>query len=142
MREMRRLVGDECMIGGGFFGPFTMAAQMLGVEDFMVEMIAGEEEDVLYAVDFAAEIVIAYLEDLVEAGLDLITVPPITSIMGHAAAHPEVMISVPISRYASTSSCAPASGRSSREAIVRPCRAAIHICPFRTANGGRSVFSK
>ena len=75
MREMRRLVGDECMIGGGFFGPFTMAAQMLGVEDFMVEMIAGEEEDVLYAVDFAAQIVIAYLEDLVEAGLDLITVP-------------------------------------------------------------------
>ena len=75
MREMRRLVGDECMIGGGFFGPFTMAAQMLGVEDFMVEMIAGEEEDVLYAVDFAAEIVIAYLEDLVECGLDLITVP-------------------------------------------------------------------
>ena len=75
MREMRRIVGDECMIGGGFFGPFTMAAQMLGVEDFLVEMIAGEEDDVLYAVDFAAEIVIAYLEDLVEAGLDLITVP-------------------------------------------------------------------
>ncbi len=75
MREMRRIVGDECMIGGGFFGPFTMAAQMLGVEDFMVEMIAGEEEDVAKVIDFAAEIVIAYLEDLVEAGLDLITVP-------------------------------------------------------------------
>ena len=27
IREMRRLIGDETMIGGGFFGPFTMAAQ-------------------------------------------------------------------------------------------------------------------
>ena len=75
MREMRKIVGDECMIGGGFFGPFTMAAQMLGVEDFMVELLTGEEEDVKKAVDFAAEIVIAYLEDLTDNGLDLITVP-------------------------------------------------------------------
>ncbi|MBO7405155.1 MAG: hypothetical protein J6V24_09365 [Clostridia bacterium] len=75
MREMRRLVGDEYMIGGGFFGPFTMAAQMLGVEDFMVELLTGEEEDVKKVIDFAAEIVIAYLEDLTDNGLDLITVP-------------------------------------------------------------------
>ncbi len=34
------------MIGGGFFGPFTMAAQMLGVEDFMVELLDGEEEEI------------------------------------------------------------------------------------------------
>jgi len=75
MREMRRIVGDETMIGGGFFGPFTMAAQMLGVEDFMVELLVGEEEDVVKTIDFAAEIVIAYLEDLIDCGLDLITVP-------------------------------------------------------------------
>ena len=75
LREMRRIVGDEILIGGGFFGPFTMAAQMLGVEDFMVEMLTGEKEDVCRLVDFAAEIVIAYLEDLTDAGLDLITVP-------------------------------------------------------------------
>ena len=75
MREMRRIVGDETMIGGGFFGPFTMAAQMLGVEDFMVELMVGEEEDVMKTIDFAAEIVIAYLEDLIDCGLDLITVP-------------------------------------------------------------------
>ncbi len=75
LREMRNIVGDETMIGGGFFGPFTMAAQMLGVEDFMVELLDGEEKDVHKVVDFAAEIVIAYLEDLVENGLDLITVP-------------------------------------------------------------------
>ena len=80
MKEMRRIVGDECMIGGGFFGPFTMAAQMLGVEDFMVELLTGEEEDVKKVIDFAAEIVIAYLEDLIENGLDLITVPePVAS---------------------------------------------------------------
>ncbi len=72
---MRRIVGDETMIGGGFFGPFTMAAQMLGVEDFMVELLTGEEEDVRKVIDFAAEIVIAYLEDLTDNGLDLITVP-------------------------------------------------------------------
>ena len=45
MREMRRIVGDECMIGGGFFGPFTMAAQMLGVEDFMVDHDLRREVD-------------------------------------------------------------------------------------------------
>ena len=68
------------MIGGGFFGPFTMAAQMLGVQDFMIELIDGEEEDVRQTIDFAAEIVIAYLEDLVECGLDLITLPePVAS---------------------------------------------------------------
>ena len=41
MRKMREIVGDEIMIGGGFFGPFTMAAQMLGVQDFMIELIDG-----------------------------------------------------------------------------------------------------
>ena len=46
IREMRRLIGDETMIGGGFFGPFTMAAQMLGVEGFMVELLDGEEEEI------------------------------------------------------------------------------------------------
>ena len=80
MREMRRLVGDDTMIGGGFFGPFTMAAQMLGVEDFMVELMDGEEEEIVKAVDFASEIVIAYLEDLIDNGLDLITIPePVAS---------------------------------------------------------------
>ena len=80
LREMRRIVGDEIIIGGGFFGPFTMAAQMLGVEDFMVELIDGEEDDLHKIIDFAAEIVIAYLEDLTENGLDLITIPePVAS---------------------------------------------------------------
>ena len=80
LRNMRSLVGDRIMIGGGFFGPFTMAAQMLGVEQFMIELIDGEEEDVRRIVDFAAEIVIAYLEDLIENGLDLITIPePVAS---------------------------------------------------------------
>ena len=59
LRKMRDLVGDETMIGGGFFGPFTMAAQMLGVEDFMVELMDGEEDEIFKAIDFAAEIVIA-----------------------------------------------------------------------------------
>lgn len=80
MRKMREIVGDEIMIGGGFFGPFTMAAQMLGVQDFMIELIDGEEDEVHKVIDFAAEIVIAYLEDLVDNGLDLITLPePVAS---------------------------------------------------------------
>jgi uroporphyrinogen-III decarboxylase len=58
------------MIGGGFFGPFTMAAQMLGVEDFMVELMDSDEEDISKLVDFAGEIVVAYLEDLIDNGLD------------------------------------------------------------------------
>ena len=80
IREMRRLIGDETMIGGGFFGPFTMATQMLGVEDFMVELLDGEEEEIKAIIDFAVEIVIAYLEDLIDNGLDLITIPePVAS---------------------------------------------------------------
>ncbi len=80
MKKMRELVGDETMIGGGFFGPFTMAAQMLGVEDFMVELMDSEEEDINRLINFAVEIVAAYLEDLVDNGLDLITIPePVAS---------------------------------------------------------------
>lgn len=80
MRKMREIVGEETMIGGGFFGPFTMAAQMLGIEDFMVELLTGEEEDIVKMIDFSAEIVIAYLEDLIDCGLDLITLPePVAS---------------------------------------------------------------
>ena len=80
MKRMRELAGDETMIGGGFFGPFTLAAQMLGVEDFMVELMDSEEEDINRLVDFAVEIVAAYLEDLIDNGLDLITIPePVAS---------------------------------------------------------------
>ena len=78
--KMREIAGDEIMIGGGFFGPFTMAAQMLGVEDFMIELMTGGGDEIAKIIDFAAEIVIAYLEDLVEKGLDLITIPePVAS---------------------------------------------------------------
>lgn len=80
MKKMREIVGDETMIGGGFFGPFTMAAQMIGVENFMVELLTGEEDDIVNLIDFTTEIVIAYLEDLIDCGLDLITVPePVAS---------------------------------------------------------------
>ena len=80
MKKMRELVGDEILIGGGFFGPFTMAAQMVGVQDMMIELIDGDEDEVKKLVDFASEIVIAYLEDLIDNGLDLITLPePVAS---------------------------------------------------------------
>lgn len=80
MKKMREIVGDEILIGGGFFGPFTMAAQMVGVQDMMIELIDGDEDEVKKLVDFAAEIVITYLEDLVDNGLDLITLPePVAS---------------------------------------------------------------
>ena len=80
MRKMREIVGNDTVIGGGFFGPFTMAAQMLGVQDFMIELIDGDEDTVYKLIDFSAEIVIAYLEDLVDNGLDLITLPePVAS---------------------------------------------------------------
>lgn len=80
LKKMREIVGDEILIGGGFFGPFTMAAQMVGVQDMMIELIDGDEDEVKKLIDFAAEIVIAYLEDLVDNGLDLITLPePVAS---------------------------------------------------------------
>ena len=80
MKNMRDIVKDEYVIGGGFFGPFTMAAQMLGVQDFMIELLDGEEEEIRAIIDFCAEIVIAYLDDLIDSGLDLITIPePVAS---------------------------------------------------------------
>lgn len=79
-KEMRRLVGEEYLIGGGFFGPFTVAAQLLGVDDFMVELFEDEDGYVEKIIDFCIEIVAAYLDDLVECGLDLITDPePVAS---------------------------------------------------------------
>ncbi len=79
IREMRKLIGDGTVIGG-FFGPFTMAAQMLGVEDFMIELMDGEEDEINAVIDFATEIVVAYLEELIDNGLDLITIPePVAS---------------------------------------------------------------
>ncbi|MCI6538171.1 MAG: hypothetical protein MR443_11100 [Lachnospiraceae bacterium] len=79
-RKMRDLVGEEYYIGGGFFGPFTVAAQMLGMDDFMVELLSDEDGYVDKLLDFANEICIAYMEDLFEAGLDLITNPePVAS---------------------------------------------------------------
>lgn len=80
IRKMREYIGDSTMIGGGFFGPFTLAAQMIGVEDFMVELLDAEEEDIKAIIDFSVEIVISYLEDLIDNGLDLITIPePVAS---------------------------------------------------------------
>ena len=77
---MRKLAGDEYLIGGGYFGPFTMAAQILGVEDFMMALFDDEDGYVQKLLDFAYEISCAYFEDLIAAGIDLITVPePIAS---------------------------------------------------------------
>ena len=46
----------------------------------MIELIDGDEDEVKKLVDFASEIVIAYLEDLIDNGLDLITLPePVAS---------------------------------------------------------------
>ena len=80
LRNMRALVGDETMIAGGFFGPFTLAAQMMGVENFMVEMMDSDEDDIRKLIDFCAEISVASLEDFIDNGLDLITIPePVAS---------------------------------------------------------------
>lgn len=79
-QKMRELVGEEYHIGGGFFGPFTVAAQMLGMDDFMVELLSDEDGYVDKLLDFSNEICVAYMEDLIDAGLDLITVPePVAS---------------------------------------------------------------
>ncbi len=79
-KNLRRIVGDTCFIGGGFFGPFTIAAQLLGVDDFMVALFEDEEGYVNQVLDFANEICIAYAEDLIENGLDLVTIPePVAS---------------------------------------------------------------
>ena len=46
----------------------------------MIELMDGDEEDIVKVIDFAVEIVSAYLEDLIDNGLDLITVPePVAS---------------------------------------------------------------
>lgn len=79
-KNMRENVGDEYLIGGGFFGPFTLAAQMVGLSNFMLALGRDKEGYVGKILDFAAEISIASLEDLIENGLDLITIPePVAS---------------------------------------------------------------
>lgn len=79
-KKMRELVGDDYLIGGGFFGPFTIAAQLLGVDNFMIELYEDEDGYVDQLLDFSNEICIAYMEDLIANGLDLVTIPePVAS---------------------------------------------------------------
>ncbi len=79
-KNLRDLVGDEYFIAGGFFGPFTVAAQLLGVDNFMIELFDDEDGYVEKLLDFACDICEANFEDLVANGLDLVTLPePVAS---------------------------------------------------------------
>ena len=77
-KRLRELAGDAYLIGGGFFGPFTIAAQMVGLGKFMLQLRKGADAEAI--LDFASEICLANYEDLIENGVDLVTLPePVAS---------------------------------------------------------------
>ncbi|MDO4491755.1 MAG: uroporphyrinogen decarboxylase family protein [Lachnospiraceae bacterium] len=70
MRKLRELAGDQYLITGGFFGPFTLAAQMVGLGKFMLQLRKGAAAEKI--LQFATELCIANYKDLAENGLDLV----------------------------------------------------------------------
>ncbi len=67
------------MKGGYVLGPFTLAGELVGVEDFLVMLFSapGFAREVLY---FATEVVKSYAEELFSAGADVVAILDPTSM--------------------------------------------------------------
>lgn len=80
-RKIKELVGDEMNIACSNTGPFTLAAQMLGVEDFMVACFDEElEEHVHRLVDYAKRVVMVYGDIMLDEGVDvMLLADPVSS---------------------------------------------------------------
>ena len=73
--------GGERFVGVGSFGPFTTAAQLAGVNEFMMYLGDEDEEELVKEVlEFAEEVVYHLTLDFLEAGGDLVYIAePVSS---------------------------------------------------------------
>ena len=73
--------GEERFVGVGSFGPFTTAAQLVGVNEFMMYLSDEDEEDLVREVlEFSEEVVYHLTMDFLEAGGNLVYIAePVSS---------------------------------------------------------------
>ena len=72
-RELAKMLGGEKLISAIAYAPFTVAAMLTGVQDFMAAMY-DDDDETLALVDFAADLVIASAEKFVECGAEAVFV--------------------------------------------------------------------
>ena len=80
-RIIAEKTGEERFVGVGSFGPFTTAAQLVGVNEFMMYLSDEDEEDLVREVlEFAEEVVYHLTKDFLEAGGNLVYIAePVSS---------------------------------------------------------------
>ncbi len=80
-RIIAEKTGGERFVGVGSFGPFTTAAQLAGVNEFMMYLGDEDEEELVKEVlEFAEEVVYHLTLDFLEAGGDLVYIAePVSS---------------------------------------------------------------
>lgn len=80
VQETKKLVSEDEVIAVGLYAPFTFAAQLIGMEDLMAELLTDEDGYVDKLLQFCKKIVIAYTKDMLEAGGDIVyTFDPVSS---------------------------------------------------------------
>ncbi|MBO4368383.1 MAG: hypothetical protein J5859_06690 [Clostridia bacterium] len=69
---MRALVGNEKHIVVGGFGAFTIASQMMGVDNFLVSLMDDEDGYADKVLHFAAELIMEFNKGMLDAGGDAV----------------------------------------------------------------------
>lgn len=72
VRLIKEMAGDEFLIAVGNYGPFTLASQMLGVENFMMCLMDDEDGYIEKMLHLANEVTLAFNRKMMEAGGDFI----------------------------------------------------------------------
>ena len=70
-KELYRLLGGEKLVSTLAYAPFTVAAMLVGVQDFMASIMDDEDETVAL-VDFAADLVIKSTEKFLKCGAEAV----------------------------------------------------------------------
>ena len=80
-RIIAEKTGEERFVGVGSFGPFTTAAQLVGVNEFMMYLSDEDEEDLVREVlEISEEVVYHLTMDFLEAGGNLVDIAePVSS---------------------------------------------------------------
>ncbi len=66
-RILRETVKDECIIAASVMGPISIAAQIMGLENFLFQMV-DDPDGINQVLDFAERVVIDYGKALIRAG--------------------------------------------------------------------------
>jgi len=70
-KELYRLVGDEKLVSTLAYAPFTVAAMLVGVQEFMATLVEDEDETIAL-IDFATDLVIKSAEKFLDCGAEAV----------------------------------------------------------------------